>query len=213
MRQENDGRRGSPLIDVSPQIVNRQLSQSPGKQSRRDSSRVTPNALSPLREIDAPISLSARSRHDWSHLTEEERGYLDYFLNDVTYHHYSWKIDTENYLHTKFFETALRYEPLLHAVITFAILLQTVEDGTDLRLQRFLESKNRALNKLADAYKESILRRPSFEKQQAFLLACLQMATIAVSNFRIFGRLHDIDLILGIHWRLQGHAHPSKSCL
>ncbi|KAL8731420.1 MAG: hypothetical protein Q9166_003395 [cf. Caloplaca sp. 2 TL-2023] len=89
----------------------------------------------------------------------------------MTYHHYFFRHDANYFLHHILIEQALSYEPLLHAVTSFAAF-QAALGKPDGKIQDFLGYYNRSV---------SLLRKSLASGQKhtdATLLTILQLATI-----------------------------------
>ena len=109
----------------------------------------------------------------WSHLSQDLQFYLEYHTTQLNYHHYFFKHDANHFLHKILIEHALKYDPLLYAVVGFAAFQLTVTraDGT---IQDFLGYYNTAV---------SLLRKSLVENQthtDATMLTILQLATFEV---------------------------------
>lgn len=83
------------------------------------------------------------------------------------------KFDSENFLQTKFLDTALRSEPLLYAVVGFAAFQRTLRNPAG-KIQDFLEYYNKAVSLLLHALKKGE------RHTNGTMLAILQLATIEV---------------------------------
>jgi hypothetical protein len=93
-------------------------------------------------------------RTDWSHLPPDLQLYLTYFYENLTYLHYSMKLDSGNYLKTQFLDAALRNEG---------------------KIQDFLQYYNKAVSLLLKSL------RKGERHNEGTILAILQLATIEVS--------------------------------
>ena len=121
-------------------------------------------------------SISTDVSHEdraWSHLSQDLQFYLEYHTTRLTYHHYFFKHDANHFLHNILIEHALKYEPLLYAVVGFAAFHLTVARA-DGRIQDFLGYYNISV---------SLLRKSLVENQKhtdATMLTILQLATFEV---------------------------------
>ncbi len=109
----------------------------------------------------------------WSHLSQDLQFYLEYHTTHLNYHHYFFKHDANHFLHNILIEHALRYDPLLYAVVGFAAFQLTVT-RPDGKIQDFLGYYNKSV---------SLLRRSLVENQKhtdATMLTILQLATFEV---------------------------------
>ncbi|OCL02839.1 hypothetical protein AOQ84DRAFT_303910 [Glonium stellatum] len=104
-------------------------------------------------------------------LPQDVKFYLHYHRTHMSYHHYCFKRDQENFLRTTFLELAVKNEPLLYAVVGFAAYYHTLTKP-DGRIQDFL----RYYNKSVQLLRLSIQR--SKRHNLATLLTILQLASI-----------------------------------
>ncbi|KAL9015879.1 MAG: hypothetical protein Q9185_006750 [Variospora sp. 1 TL-2023] len=105
-----------------------------------------------------------------SHLPQHERMYLEYLREHITYHHYFFRNDANDFIHNILIEHALSYEPLLNAVVGFAAFHATLAKKEG-KIQDFLGYYNKAV---------SLLLRSLVGGQrhtEAMLLTILQLAT------------------------------------
>lgn len=109
----------------------------------------------------------------FSHLPSDQRFYLEYLRNNVTYHHYFFRNNTNYFIHNILIEHALSCEPLLHAVIGFAAYHATLE-RSDGRIQDFLCYYNRSVSLLLKSLVGGL------KHTEAMLLTILQLATFEV---------------------------------
>lgn len=117
----------------------------------------------------------AGTKNDWSLLPQDLQFYLQYFCENITAQHYSLKQDSGDFLRTHLLDTALRYEPLLYAVVGFSAFQRTLQTPGG-KIQDFLQYYNKAVALLLRSLKRS-------EKHSiGTLLAMLQLATIEVSG-------------------------------
>jgi hypothetical protein len=117
-----------------------------------------------------PRVLAERKMHE---LPEDIRYYLQYATTKMSHHHWGVRIDHQNFFRRTMIELALRYDPLLYAMVGFAAYHCTLEKP-DGKLGDFL-----------GYYQKSItLLRQTFRNQPtvATILTVLQLATIEVSN-------------------------------
>lgn len=102
-----------------------------------------------------------------------QRFYLDYLRNNITYHHYFFRIDANYFLHHILIEQALSYEPLLQAVVGFAAFRATLGKPHG-KIQDFLGYYNRSVSLLLKSLASGQTHT------DATLLTILQLATIEV---------------------------------
>ena len=140
----------------------------------------------------------------WSHLPSDLQYYLDYHQSHLTYHYYFFKHDPDQFLHTVFLDHALRYEPLLYAVVGFAAFRLTLKTSQG-KIQDFLQYYNKSV---------SLLRRSLQSCQKhtdSTMLTILQLATFEVGLSACHLLLS--SRIIGIPWRLGESSWASESCL
>jgi hypothetical protein len=111
--------------------------------------------------------------HDWSHLPQDLQFYLAYFCEKLTFHHYSIKHDSCDFLQTHLLDAALRNESLLHALVGFSAFQYTIHHPGG-QINSFLQYYNKAVSLLLKSLKRG-------ERHNiGILLAILQLATIEV---------------------------------
>lgn len=139
----------------------------------------------------------------WAHLPSQVRWYMNYHREHLTYHHYSMKVDTNDFLKTTFLEIALSYEPLLYAITAFSAYHHTLTKP-DGQVQEFLGYYNKSVTLL----RESLARTP--RHTLATVLTILQLATFEVRNPDLL-LLYIANDHAGIPGRLGESAHPPES--
>ncbi|KAE8151294.1 putative Zn(II)2Cys6 transcription factor [Aspergillus avenaceus] len=82
-----------------------------------------------------------------AHLPEDVRFYLAFHQGEMTPRHYSMRSDSEQFIHQTLVDFALRYDPLLYAVVGFAAYHHCVLTGNG-KLYKFLKFYNTALKLL-----------------------------------------------------------------
>lgn len=94
----------------------------------------------------------------------------------MSYHHYAFKIDGNDFLNTTFLEIALNDSSgaLLYAIVAFSAYHFALAQG-NARISEFLEYYNRSITYLSQSLKS---KKPSITT----LLTILQLATIEVST-------------------------------
>lgn len=110
-------------------------------------------------------------RSNWSHLPSDLQFYLTYFYENLTHCHYSLKLDSGNFLRTRFLDAALRNDALLHAVVGFSAFQRTLHNPTG-KIQDFLQYYNKSVSLLLSSL------RKGEKRDIGTLLAILQLATI-----------------------------------
>lgn len=114
-------------------------------------------------------------RSDWSHLPPDLQFYLTYFLENVTYLHYSLKFDAGNFFKLHFIDAALRNDALLYAIVGFSAFQRTLHNP-DGKIPDFLQYYNKAVSLLLRSLKKGE------QHSTGTILAILQLATIEVSE-------------------------------
>lgn len=153
-----------------PFIVEQCLSPSTGS-----SSAPTSAGLEQPQKFSSVSTSASQDALSWSHLSEDLRFYLDYHQKHVTYHHYFFKHRAEGFTHTVLYEQALRYDPLLYAVVGFAAFHMTIKRQNG-RIQDFLGYYDKAVTLL----RKSLAGGQTYT--DATLLTTLQLATFEVSQ-------------------------------
>jgi Fungal specific transcription factor domain/Fungal Zn(2)-Cys(6) binuclear cluster domain len=125
-------------------------------------------ALHSSSTISAP-GLNAPSPR-WAHLAPDLRKYLQYQQDYMTYYHYFFKLDNNDFLHTEFIDLALENESLLYAVVGFAAYHHTLE-RPDGKLSHFLGYYSKAVSLLRSSLEEG------HQRTAATFLTILQLAT------------------------------------
>ncbi|KAJ0113854.1 hypothetical protein J7T55_010098 [Diaporthe amygdali] len=151
----------------------RQPSETPSQEGNKGSS--------PTRSIGTASSLTPMMTHspdllfntvpDLSQLPADLRFYLEYFLENITHYHYGVHRDFGSVFRTTLVSLALRSEPLLYAMISFAAYHQTLRDPNG-QLPQFLKYYNKSVILLLDLLKNED------RHELATLLTILQLATI-----------------------------------
>ncbi len=108
---------------------------------------------------------------DRESLPKDMKFFINYFVNNITYHHYSMKCDFDYILHKELLEEAFRHEALLNAVVGFAAFHYTLQNPQG-KIQDFLQPYNKAVTLLLKALKKG--EKPNIGS----LLCMLQLATI-----------------------------------
>jgi hypothetical protein len=97
--------------------------------------------------------------------------YLEYSRTHLTKHHWQMKLDGKGFLSKTLIEVALRFEPLLYAVVGFAAYHYTLTKPEG-RLKDFLGYYQKSVHLLRQTFKQ----KPTL----ATILTILQLATIEV---------------------------------
>ncbi|KAI9710342.1 MAG: hypothetical protein M1820_002837 [Bogoriella megaspora] len=100
--------------------------------------------------------------------------YLDYYRSHITCHHYGWKIDGTDFLHTEYLEIARSYKPLLYAVAGFAAYHYTISNPSG-KLQDFLQLYSTSVSLLRMSLKDD--DKHTEQHTEPALFTILQLAT------------------------------------
>lgn len=109
----------------------------------------------------------------WTHLPQDLQFFLDYHRTHLTSHHYFFRHEANHFLHSILIEHALRYDPLLYAVVGFAAFHFTVRRSNG-KIQDFLGYYNKSV---------SLLRKSLIDNEKhtnATMMTILQLATFEV---------------------------------
>lgn len=117
-------------------------------------------------------NLSIRWRKLKPDLKTEMEMYLRYQHEHMTFYHYLFKVDPEDFVHKELIDLALTFEPLLYAVVAFAAYHHTVR----------LPESQASFGSFWKYYCKSIVKLRKFlestdERHDAVLLTVLQLAT------------------------------------
>ena len=162
--------------------------QPPHEQVRRESCRSpssetssTPTSAGLEKNLKfSPVSTEAfHEDGTWSHLPQDLQFYLDYHKQHLTSHHYFFKHEANHFLHTILVEHALRYDPLLFALVGFAAFQMTVTRPNG-KIQDFLGYYNKSVSLLRKSL------RGNEQHTEATMLTILQLATFEVCQFSRF---------------------------
>lgn len=99
--------------------------------------------------------------------------YLDYFKKHMSAHHYSLKHDTSKFFKVDFLDHAMKYTPLLYAIVGYAAYFHTLSQP-NARIHTFLQYYDESITRL----RANIMKT----KKQGLstLLTILQLAAIEV---------------------------------
>lgn len=167
---------------ITGQKISRQDSDTPSLVQDKGASP-TPSTEGSVGYSSYQTSGSSRQRKDSlrtdsSHLPPDVQFYITYFLENVTYLHYSLKFDAMNFFKLGFIDAALRNDALLYALVGFSAFQRTLHNP-DGKIQDFLQYYNKAVSLLLRSLKKG-------EKHNiGTILAILQLATIEVSDPRV----------------------------
>ncbi|KAH7328214.1 hypothetical protein B0I35DRAFT_403620 [Stachybotrys elegans] len=158
--QHSLGRRGSETP-----------SQEGNKSSSPSASTVTTGSFTtaPLQMSEFPATPGGRP--DFSHLPLQMQRHLNWFIDNITYHHYCLNLDGDNFFKDILPHVALTDEALLNALVGFSAYHTTLQDP-DGKLEDFLQYYNRSVTLLLACLK----RKERYSV--GTLLTILQLATI-----------------------------------
>ena len=174
-----------------PASATAQKSRSPLRASSDPPSLIHEKSLTPSTEdsanVDVPSVKTSRRpdgrsqsvqlapSNKWSQLPQDMRFYLNYARTKLTPYHWCFKYFEASFLRTTLLEVAVRFEPLLYAVVGFAAYHHTLTK-TNGKLHDFLDYYNKSVSLLRLSLKKN-------EKHTiATLLTILQLATIEVGS-------------------------------
>ena len=106
----------------------------------------------------------------WAHLPADLQKYLQYQQDSMTYYHYFFKLDINDFIHTDFIDLALENDSLLYAAVGFAAYHHTLEQPEG-KLSHFLGYYSKAVSLLIFSLEQG---RP---RTAATFLTILQLAT------------------------------------
>jgi hypothetical protein len=109
----------------------------------------------------------------FSRLEKDVRFFLEYHQRHITVYHYFLMSPAENFIHREIVENAMKYKPLLYAVVGFAAYHFSVGNSNG-KLYTFLKHYNRSVSLL----RKSIQAGDRYS--DAILLTILQLATFEV---------------------------------
>lgn len=155
----------------------RQSSETPSVEGSKGSpsgSTGSSGAAANLCQTFDPAFQSTSARADWSHLPPDMQYYLNSFYENITHYHYCFTTDADGFFTVILLNIAIRYEPLLNALVGFAAYHETLQKP-DGKVEDFLKYYNKSVVLLLNA-----LQRKETQTI-ATLLTILQLATIEVS--------------------------------
>ena len=137
-------------IDQPPTEPSQQLTEKSLSPRSNDSSNPLSSPVSATRQsldFSAPTTYTSRESRPWSNRSEELQFYLEYHQSQLTHHHYFFKHDANDFVHTDLINLALGYEPLLYAVVGFAAYHSTTQKQNG-KIQHFLSYYQRSVSLL-----------------------------------------------------------------
>lgn len=109
----------------------------------------------------------------WSGIDPEMQMYLQFQRDGMTHYHYSFKVDSQDFVHQELISLAVQFKPLLYAVVAFAAYHHTIR----------LPDDEADFNSFWKYYCDSITKLRKFlesnkDRDDLVLLTILQLATI-----------------------------------
>lgn len=143
-----------------------------------DSSLRTPHLANRpplLRKDSAPKTKTSTASKSTSQLPRDVQFYLNYFKKNITHHHYALKLDAGDLFQKDLLRHALKYEPLLYALVGYAAYFHTLSQP-DGQINTFLRYYNESVTRL----RISITKNK--KQGLAMFLTILQLAAIEVTT-------------------------------
>ena len=176
-------------------------SESSSKAKSKSLSPVTQHSESPVPPHPYPRLENAPNV---SHLESNHRFYLEYYLTNISHHHYGLMSDGYGILSYTLLHQALDYDPLLYAMLGFSAYMHTVAN-TEGDLQDFLPFYSKSLSLLRQELSND--KKPSV----AVLLTILQLTLLEVCKHFASASSLILILALGISGGLGKPAWSSES--
>ena len=129
-------------------------------------------------------------------MSRDVRKYINYHKDSLSYHHYAFKYDGNDFLKTTFLEIALndQSQALVYAIVAFSCYHYVIaEEDASTSLETFLQYYNKSIILLQQSLKK---KKPGIPT----LLTILQLATIEVSSERAIVRLRSTNTHKGVPW-------------
>lgn len=139
----------------------------------RETPRPQPGRTTSKSSLRSPV---AASNSRWAALPQEVKFYLRFFRDNITHHHYSFKCDSQNFIHKTLLEMAMSdsSSALLFAIVAFSAYHHSIL-RTDDNISIFLAYYDRSIR----ALRQSLTVKKS---SMATLFTILQLAAIEVGN-------------------------------
>jgi hypothetical protein len=162
IKRVESGRFGKDGIALSPNFISKPASHT---RSHHPSTYGSPEASRLAGET---------SSERWASLPDDIKFYLNFHKERITYHHYHFKFDDTDFIHSTMIDIALRdtSPALLSGIVAFAAYHHSFAQK-NIKQSMFLEYYNRSITAL---FQLVASKRHDF----ATLLAILQLATIEV---------------------------------
>ncbi len=119
-------------------------------------------------------TVTAATAADWDHLPNDLRFFLGYFVDNITHYHYCIPTDADYFVRTLLPALAVRYEPLLYALVAFSAYHYMLRDP-GANMQQFLLYYDQSVRLLLGVLQRRGRHQPH---NLGTLLAVLQLATI-----------------------------------
>lgn len=130
-------------------------------------------STTPARQFAPTARLQTVGARKLADLSPDMQFYLEYARTNLTKHHWEMKLDGKGFLNKTLIEIALRFEPLLYAVVGFAAYHFTLSKR-DGQLKDFLGYYQKSVSLL----RQTIKQKPNL----ATIMTILQLATIEVRS-------------------------------
>jgi hypothetical protein len=162
IKRVESGRFGKDGIAVSPVFIS------------KPASRIQPHASYNHLSPEASRPAHGVSPDRWASLPDDIKFYLNFHREHITYHHYHFKFDDTDFIHSTMIDIALAdtSPALLSGIVAFAAYHHSFAQK-NIKQSMFLEFYNRSITAL---FQLVASKRHDF----ATLLAILQLATIEV---------------------------------
>lgn len=161
-----------PSVEQAKDMKDKSLSPRTDDSSGQSATRSTPEGPQQRQKFSSVSTTSPPETSERPNLPANIQSLLDYHMT-LTHHHYLFKHEASDFIHKSLVEHALKFEPLLYAIVGFAAFHRTVRSSRG-KIQDFLGYYNKSV---------SLLRKSLFEthhRTHATLLTILQLATFEV---------------------------------
>lgn len=143
------------------------------EESRPVKSRSDSASFSFSEKASVVSSITTLDDSSWMHLSHDQQFYLNYHQKHVTYHHYFFKHDVFDFVHSSLVDMALVFEPLLYAILGFSAFHYIVGQPNG-KLATFLGYYNESVSLL----RKSLQSKKAYTDATVFTI--LQLATFEV---------------------------------
>ncbi|PHH72276.1 hypothetical protein CDD82_6050 [Ophiocordyceps australis] len=142
---------GSSRLPVlsAPRLTAKRSSESLSREGTRSNSSPAASTAGSISTVAQTheLALALEERANWSHLSLDLQHYLEYFVHNITNHHYSLGNDGDGFFSSILPTMAVKCEPLLYAVVGFAAYHCTIRNP-DGQLPTFLRYYNKSVTLL-----------------------------------------------------------------